>query len=120
MAGIDYGTKRIGVAITDRDQMLASPYENYDVRGPEKDAVWFREFVEREQVTLFVVGLPVHVSGDESQKSIEARKFGDWLSGVTDRPVEMQQMQDLYHCRLQQDQVTLVEQVILKHLSMEI
>ena len=50
IAGIDFGTKRIGVAITDRDQLLASPYENYNVRGPDQDAKWFREFVEREHV----------------------------------------------------------------------
>ena len=88
IAGIDYGTVRIGVAITDRDQLLASPYANYNVRGRDKDADWFREFAEQERVAYFVVGLPVHLSGDESQKSIEAREFGDWLRGVTGRPVQ--------------------------------
>ncbi len=87
IAGIDFGSKRIGVAITDRDQILASPYENYNVRGPEKDAAWFREFAEQERVSFFVVGLPVHLSGEESQKSLEAREFGSWLSHVTDRRV---------------------------------
>lgn len=88
IAGIDFGTKRIGVAITDRDQLLASPYENYDVCGREQDAVWFCEFVERERIAFFVVGLPVHLSGDESQKSLEARQFGDWLGHVTKKPVQ--------------------------------
>ena len=88
IAGIDFGTKRIGVAITDRDQLLASPYENYNVRGPDQDAKWFREFVERERVAFFVVGLPVHVSGDESQKSFEARQFGQWLRHATNVHVE--------------------------------
>ena len=75
------------VAITDRDQLLASPYENYDVRGREQDAVWFREFVQNERVAFFVVGLPVHLSGEESQKSLEARQFGEWLAGVTEKSV---------------------------------
>jgi putative Holliday junction resolvase len=35
----------------------------------------------------FVVGLPVHTSGQESQKSKEARQFGQWLHEVTGRPV---------------------------------
>jgi len=33
------------------------------------------------------VGLPLHMSGDESQKSSEARRFGTWLSRQTGRPV---------------------------------
>src|SRR5690606_39255451 len=39
--------------------------------------------VEEERVTLFVVGLPVHLAGHESQKSHEARQFGKWLHEVT-------------------------------------
>lgn len=87
IVGIDYGTVRIGVAITDRDQMLASPYENYNVRGRESDAGYFGELAKQERVAFFVVGLPVHLSGDESQKSLEARAFGKWLSEVTNCPV---------------------------------
>ena len=87
IAGIDFGTVRIGVAITDRDQVFASPYENYTVRGKAQDAVWFREFAEKERVLFFVVGLPVHMSGDESQKSIEARAFGKWLGEITGKPI---------------------------------
>ena len=35
-----------------------------------------------------MVGLPVHLDGRESQKSAEARAFGDWLNVVTNVPVE--------------------------------
>lgn len=87
IAGIDFGTKRIGIAITDKDQLIASPYENYDVQNPEKDADRFRAFVKSEDVVLFVVGLPVHMSGNESQKSLEARQFGAWLEQETATPV---------------------------------
>jgi putative Holliday junction resolvase len=87
IAGIDFGTKRIGIAITDKDQLIASPYENYDIQNPEKDADRFRAFVKSEDVVLFVVGLPVHMSGNESQKSLEARQFGAWLEQETATPV---------------------------------
>lgn len=83
IAGIDFGAKRIGIAITDREQRIASPYENYDRRDLEKDAERFRLLVQAEDVTLFVVGLPVHMSGDESEKSVEARQFGAWLERET-------------------------------------
>ena len=87
IAGIDYGTLRIGVAVTDPEQRLASPHENYSRRGAELDACYFRELVDQDRITLFVVGLPVHLSGDESSKSLEARRFGKWLGETTGVPV---------------------------------
>jgi putative Holliday junction resolvase len=88
LAGIDYGTVRIGVAVTDVEQRLASPFENYNRRGEAADAAYFRRLANDERIERFVVGLPVHMSGDESAKSLEARRFGEWLAGVTGRPVE--------------------------------
>lgn len=87
IAGIDYGTVRIGFAITDPGRVLASPHENYTRRTPEQDAARFRDLVAREGVVGFVVGLPVHASGEESAKSLEARRFGKWLHDVTGVPV---------------------------------
>ena len=43
--------------------------------------------MQAEDVTLFVVGLPVHMSGDESDKSREVRQFGSWLERETATPV---------------------------------
>ncbi|PQO39198.1 Holliday junction resolvase RuvX [Blastopirellula marina] len=87
IAAVDYGTVRIGVAITDPDRVLCSPLENYNRRSPSKDAQYFKELAELERIVLFVVGLPVHMSGDESQKSYEARQFGKWLFETTGVPV---------------------------------
>lgn len=87
IAAVDYGTVRIGIAITDPERILASPLENYNRRSPSKDAQFFKELAELERVVLFVVGLPVHLSGDESQKSFEARQFGKWLFETTGVPV---------------------------------
>ncbi|MDZ4820583.1 MAG: Holliday junction resolvase RuvX [Planctomycetota bacterium] len=88
LAGVDFGTVRIGVAITDHEQRMASPYENYTRRGEQQDRRFFLNLAEQEQIVRFVVGLPVHLSGDESAKSQEARRFGKWLGEVTKRPVE--------------------------------
>lgn len=88
IAGIDFGTVRIGIAISDAGQSIASPYENYTRRGEEADRQRFQKLVQDEQVAWFVVGLPVHLDGRESQKSTEARRFGQWLAEVTLRRVE--------------------------------
>jgi putative Holliday junction resolvase len=87
IAGLDYGTVRIGVAITDPTRTIASPYANYTRRDEQRDAEYFQQLARDESVTLFVVGLPLHLSGQESEKSQQARQFGDWLSAVTGVPV---------------------------------
>ena len=87
VAGIDYGRSRIGIAISDPDRTLASPLENYTRRGPEADARRFQQLIEEDRVVLFVVGLPVHLDGRESELSHEARRFGQWLAQVTGVPV---------------------------------
>lgn len=87
LAGIDYGTVRVGVAVTDAGRILASPLEIYRRRNAKADAEYFRCMVQEEHIVGLVVGLPVHSSGQESQKSIEARQFGRWLNEVTGLPI---------------------------------
>lgn len=87
LAGIDFGTVRVGIAVSDPDQRLASPYEIYQRRNRAADAEYFQRLVRDERLVGFVVGLPVHASGEESQKSSEARAFGEWLRGLTGLPV---------------------------------
>lgn len=88
IAAVDFGTVRIGTAISDARQTLASPLDNYTRRGEKSDADYFRRLAAEERMILFVVGLPVHNDGSESQKSHEARQFGAWLQKVTGVPVE--------------------------------
>ncbi len=88
IAGIDYGTVRLGIAVSNPDRTIASPLESYTRQGRDQDARRMQRLVKDEQLTLFVVGLPVHLDGRESQKSGEARQFGQWLSGVTGVAVE--------------------------------
>lgn len=88
VAGIDYGTVRIGVAISDSRRTLASPLENYTRRSPAADAAHLALLAKEERVALFVVGLPVRLDGQESKKSLEVRRFGAWLTEATGVPVE--------------------------------
>jgi putative Holliday junction resolvase len=87
LAGIDFGTVRIGVAISDPGQTIASPLETYQRRTIDKDASYFQGLVKQEQIVGFVIGLPVHMSGDASQKSREAVEFGKWLRANTNLPI---------------------------------
>ncbi|MFO1001066.1 MAG: Holliday junction resolvase RuvX [Planctomycetaceae bacterium] len=86
LLGIDYGTKRVGVAVSDRDQKFSSPLYNHQRQGTHGDTRFFRTLAEEYRPVGMVIGLPIHLSGDESEKSREARKFADWLSSVTSLP----------------------------------
>ena len=86
LAGIDYGTKRVGIAVSDIYQEYSSPLQTYQRSGGQADCRFFTELVQEYRVVGFVVGLPVHMSGDESQKSKEAREYANWLTKLTDIP----------------------------------
>lgn len=88
VAGVDYGTVRIGVAIGDLEVGMASPLEVYTRRSERLDAEYFATLAREERLVRWVVGLPVHLDGGESQKSLEARRFGKWLIEKTAMPVE--------------------------------
>lgn len=85
--GLDFGTRRVGAAVTDPDWKMAFPLETYELRGQEPDARHYREVVIENDVARIVVGLPLHTSGREGDLAQHARKFGAWLTSVTERPV---------------------------------
>jgi len=87
LLGFDYGTKRLGIAVSNADQTIASPLENYTRQGTDQDSRHIRRLVEEYSAVGLVVGLPVHMSGDEGGKAREAREFGTWLSRITGLPV---------------------------------
>jgi putative Holliday junction resolvase len=88
IAGIDYGTVRIGIALADREVGIATPFDTLTRQTPALDAKYFQWLVSDGGIDRFVVGLPVHLDGTEGEKAREARMFGAWLGQVTGVPVE--------------------------------
>jgi len=87
LLGIDFGTVRIGLAISDQGQRLASPLCVHQ-RGPDQQtAGYFRQVIADQQIVGLVVGLPIHNSGAASQKSRQAIRFARWLEVETAKPV---------------------------------
>lgn len=87
LAGVDFGTVRIGLALSDPSQTWVTPLATYTRRGQRQDVCYFLQLVSQEQLVGWVIGLPIHCSGDESQKSAEARRFAAWLGEQTSLPV---------------------------------
>lgn len=87
LMGVDYGTKRLGFAVCNFEQTIASPVENYTRQNLAVDEKCIKRLVADYRIVGLVVGLPVHLSGDDSQKSRESRAFGEWLGMLTHLPV---------------------------------
>jgi len=91
VAGVDYGRRRIGVAVCDAERIIASPLCVRETGGDHAaDAVFFQALVRDQQLVGFVVGLPLHADGSPSEMSAEARRFGGWLARATGLPVAYQ------------------------------
>ncbi len=89
IAAIDFGTVRIGIAICDPDRILASPLEVHPAAHWKDDGAYFRSLVDEERISAFIVGLPIHCDGGESQKSRECREFARWLADETGTPIRL-------------------------------
>lgn len=87
LAGIDFGTVRIGIATCDPSRTWTSPYETYTRRSLEEDAKYFLKVAKENHIGGWVIGLPIHCDGRESAKSKEARQFAKWISEETELPV---------------------------------
>ncbi len=89
--GLDHGSARCGCAISDPTGTLATPIE--PVLRPETKAgiKQLRELVELREVDRVIVGLPLSLSGADSDQTREARAFADKLrSALGPRvPVEL-------------------------------
>ncbi len=75
--GLDYGEKRIGVALSDPTRTIASPLLTLQRRAGKRPP-WpdLRRIVEENEVGEAVVGLPLGLSGGESEWTAEVREFG--------------------------------------------
>lgn len=81
---LDHGTARIGCAISDPSGTLATPLPV--IEPPEARSV--AELVAEHEVERVVVGLPLHLSGEEGSQAALARSFAVELEAILDVPVE--------------------------------
>ncbi|WP_369254535.1 Holliday junction resolvase RuvX [Geodermatophilus amargosae] len=79
--GLDVGTVRIGVALSDPTGMLASPLETVERRRDGGDLDRIVALVEEHEVTEVIVGEPRHLSGASGASAREARAYSRSLAG---------------------------------------
>lgn len=86
--GIDHGSKRIGLAVSDPGGTVALPIGTLPSRGLERDLAAIREVVEARRVERIVVGLPIHLDGRPGPQAEAARRFARHLARELELPVD--------------------------------
>jgi putative Holliday junction resolvase len=93
---IDFGSKRIGLAISDPLRVIASPLENFDARHSLAETVeglaLHFALLKKErgfQIGEIVIGLPLNMNGTESDRSAIVRQFAKLLQEKLDLPVQL-------------------------------
>jgi putative Holliday junction resolvase len=70
---LDIGERRIGVAVSDPSGTVATPLVVLDTRALARDAAPLRRLIEDYEPAVFVVGLPLTLSGDEGPQAASIR-----------------------------------------------
>jgi putative Holliday junction resolvase len=88
--GIDYGDKRIGLAIGDPESEIVSPLKPLSAEGESRaDAELICRVADDYDVAEFVVGLPLNMDGTEGEQAKLTRRFARVLEDYSGRPVHL-------------------------------
>jgi putative Holliday junction resolvase len=86
---LDYGSARCGCALSDPTGTLATPIDPIERPTTRRGFARVTELVRDRGVERVVVGLPLGLSGADTDQTREARAFADRLAGAVAVPVEM-------------------------------
>ncbi|MGG7518039.1 Holliday junction resolvase RuvX [Allorhizobium undicola] len=86
VAGLDLGTKTIGLAMSDLGRRLASPRPVIKRVKFTKDAEVLLAFAQKEKVFAFIIGLPVNMDGSSGPRVQATRAFVRAMAEKTDIP----------------------------------
>ncbi len=84
--GIDYGEKRIGLAVSDESQTFA---RELDILSPKEFWEQITKIVSDNEIGTIVLGWPLNMSGEQTQKTKEVESFKYKVEGKTQLPVEI-------------------------------
>jgi putative Holliday junction resolvase len=93
---VDFGLKRIGIAVSDPMHIIATALDNLDaghnLKASAHALAAHLEKLKKDKnytVSEIVVGLPLHMNGNESERSLQVREFADIVHAITGLPVHL-------------------------------
>lgn len=87
MLGIDYGDRRMGLAISDETGTIAMPWKQIEVTGREDAVLLARDLAVECGANCLVVGIPLNMSGTKGPMAEKAESFARALEKTTGLPV---------------------------------
>ena len=87
--GIDFGLRRIGLALSDPEGRMAFPCLTLTRQSVDQDFQRLEELIAREGVQALVVGLPLGLDGQETLTTRQARNFANKLGARTGLPLHL-------------------------------
>lgn len=75
----DYGLKRTGIAVTDALKIIANPLGTVETNQLH---IWLADYLKKEQVELFVIGMPSRFSGEDTHSTKPVMEFIEKLKVV--------------------------------------
>ena len=85
--GIDYGDRKIGLAISDRLGITAQPLASYRRKSEKDDREYFKTLVAEYEISEIVVGLPLRMDGSSGTRAEKTREFACWLEQILGMPI---------------------------------
>ncbi|HMD47623.1 MAG TPA: Holliday junction resolvase RuvX [Bryobacteraceae bacterium] len=85
---LDLGKRRIGLALSDELGLTAQGLETLERTNIRSDLARLGEIAAQNNVSIIVVGNPIHMNGQEGRQSGHAHEFGARLQAFTGLPVE--------------------------------
>ena len=86
--GLDIGDKRIGVALSDPGEILASPLTIIERSNEERDIQAIIDIIVQNDIGKTIVGLPRSMDGTLGQQAVKVEAFVEQLRGRTQTPIE--------------------------------
>jgi putative Holliday junction resolvase len=85
---VDWGERRIGIAVSDPEGIIATGLETIEARTEELAVARIAAVAREYEVARIVVGLPLLMSGESGEAAKEAQRFASALSTRTGLPVD--------------------------------
>lgn len=86
--GIDYGSRRVGLALSDSNGIIASPLRTIEYQSIDDLIVQLKSLVKEHQINSFLVGLPIGMKGQKTEQTKTVESFIGVLKDRFSLPIE--------------------------------
>jgi putative Holliday junction resolvase len=87
---LDYGNKRVGVAVSDALGWTAQPLATLEMHGHQELLAEIKEYIDKYEVEEIVVGMPYNMDGTMGKRAEITQAFINFLKNKLELPIQIQ------------------------------